>query len=384
MPEKPRIAILASFSGQGGVERMLVNLTEGILETGCCSLDVVLIKNEGPSAAKIPEGCRVIDLPCRHSLSAILPLVRYLWRYRPVGLLAAKDRVARTALLARALSRVETRVVLRLGTNLSASLAGRSFVTKTVRYLPSRLLYHWANAIVAVSGGVARDIARITGLPLERIRTVANPVITPRLYSRSAEPVEHPWLKDKQCPVLVAAGRLTRQKDFSTLLRALAKARRQQEIRLIILGEGKLRFDLEKLAAGLGLKECLDLPGFAANPYAFMRQADLFVLSSIWEGSPNVLTEALALGTPVVSTDCPSGPREILQDGKIGPLVPPGDHFEMARTMLQVLDNPPDPVLLTGAVEEYRADRSARKYLQLLLPEHSVDKTDENTGKLNF
>lgn len=349
---------------------MLVNLMEAMLESGHCSLDVLRIRTDGPYAALIPEGCRVIDLNCRHSLTAVWPLARYLRRQRPAALLAAKDRVARTALAARKLSRVRTRLVVRLGTNLSASLAGRSFVTRAARCLPCRLLYPGAEAIVAVSRGVAADTAAITGLPLERIRTVANPVITARLFSRAAEPSGHPWLTNKTGPVLLAAGRLTRQKDFPTLLRALAEVRKQREVSLIILGEGGQRPDLEKLAAGLGLAHCVDLPGFADNPYSFMREADLFVLSSIWEGSPNVLTEALALGRPVVSTDCPSGPREILQHGTIAPLVPAGDHVRLARAVLQVLDHPPHPASLREAVGAYQAAQSAGEYLKLLLPEH--------------
>lgn len=368
-----RIAVLASFSGQGGVERMLINLMEGILNTGCCSLDLLRVKAEGPYAALVPEGCRIIDLPSSHSLTCIRPLARYLRRWSPDGLLAAKDRVARAAVIAKSLSGARTRLVLRLGTNLSASLRNRSLGTKVLRYLPSRILYPRAEAIVAVSRGVAQDTSTITGIPLEGIRTIANPVITARLFSLALESADHPWIGQGKPPLLVAAGRLTQQKDFFTLIQALAQVRKQREARLIILGEGRLRPALERRIAELNLEACVDLPGFVSNPYPFLAAADLFVLSSAWEGSPNVLTEALALGRPVVATDCPSGPREILQDGVIAPLVPVGDARAMAQAVLQVLKAPPGPACLQEAVDGYRAETSAREYLKVLIPGLELD-----------
>jgi glycosyltransferase involved in cell wall biosynthesis len=167
-------------------------------------------------------------------------------------------------------------------------------------------------------------------------------------------------------PVLLAAGRFTRQKDFATLLDAFAILVKQKDCRLIILGEGKLRGELERHITRLGLEARVSLPGFAGNPYAYMSRCDMFVLSSLWEGSPNVLKEALALGLPVVATDCPSGPKEILQNGRFGPLVPMGDAQAMAAAMLATLNHPLPAAVLQEAVRDYTLEASTRGYLRAM------------------
>jgi glycosyltransferase involved in cell wall biosynthesis len=206
----------------------------------------------------------------------------------------------------------------------------------------------------------------VAGIDPERIAVVRNPVITPRLQELAQRAPAHPWLEAARDPVILGAGRLTVQKDFATLIRAFARLREKRPCKLIILGEGRQRAKLQALAAELGIAEAVDLPGFSDNPYACMARASLFVLSSRWEGSPNVLTEAMSLGTPVVSTDCPSGPREILADGRYGPLVPVGDWQALATAMQQVLDAPPDSDSLRRAVQEYDVETSASRYLEIL------------------
>jgi glycosyltransferase involved in cell wall biosynthesis len=195
---------------------------------------------------------------------------------------------------------------------------------------------------------------------------VRNPVITSQLLTAAEAPAPHPWLEDSGIPVILGAGRLTLQKDFQTLLKAFAQLRKNRPCRLIILGDGRQKSPLTELAEQLGISADLAFPGFTSNPYAYMRRADLFALSSRWEGSPNVLTEAMALGIPVVSTDCPSGPNEILDQGRIAPLVPVGDHQALAEAMLQVLDSPPKKERLRDAVTDYHAEISASNYLKLI------------------
>ena len=218
----------------------------------------------------------------------------------------------------------------------------------------------------SVSHGVAEDTARVTGMPPKHISVAHNPVITPRLLALAETPLEHPWFVEHETPVILGAGRLTRQKDFHTLIRAFAQAREVRPCRLIILGDGGQRDELLALATELGVAEDVDLPGFAANPYAWMRAADLFVLSSRWEGSPNVLTEAMACGTPVVSTDCPSGPRETLQDGRFGPLVAVGDDKGLGQAILDTLAAPPAAEAMRAAVADFAVARSADEYLDIL------------------
>jgi glycosyltransferase involved in cell wall biosynthesis len=268
--------------------------------------------------------------------------------------------------LARALARTCTPIGLRLGTNLSTAMAGRGALQRALRFLPIRLSYSRIERIIAVSAGVAEDTARIARVPRSSIAVIPNPVITPELAAQAGEPCDHPWLRPGEPPVIMGSGRFQRQKDFPTLLRAFARVRGGRVCRLIILGEGKGRAGLESLVRELGLSGEVDLPGFVPNPYPLIARAALFVLSSAWEGSPNVLTEALALGVPAVSTDCPSGPAEILGGGRFGPLVPVGDVAALADAMERTLASPLPRTVLKAAVADYGQAASARHYLTAL------------------
>jgi glycosyltransferase involved in cell wall biosynthesis len=362
------IAVFASFSGAGGVERMLVNLMRGFVEQGR-AVDLLTVRTTSPHLARLPEAVRRTDLGTAHTFLAAVALARYLRDTRPSAVLAAKDRAGRTAVIARRLAGTETRIVMRLGTHLSTAMSERSALSRWLRYAPIRRLYPGIDAIVAVSHGVAEDTARVAAYPMERIHVIRNPVITPDLFRDATAPCPHPWLAaGPGVPVLVGAGRLGRQKDFATLIRSFALLRRRRPCRLLLLGEGGWRGRLAALAHDLGVSGDLDMPGFQENLSAFLARADLFVLSSAWEGSPNVLTEAMALGTPVVSTDCPSGPREILAGGRYGPLVPVGDVEALCDAMARTLDKPPPGAVLKTAVSDYSYDVSAGRYLEVLAP----------------
>jgi len=361
----PDLTVLASFSGEGGVERMLLNLLN-VFATGGLRVELLLIKTRSRHLRELHPAIRVVELGSRHTATSLWPLLRYLRARRPPRLLVAKDRAGRLAVLARLLARSPSRLVVRLGTNLSAAQAQTHPLKRWLRRLPIRLLYPHIDQIVAVSEGVKQDTLAISGIPTGHISVVRNPVVTPRLLELAQAPAPHPWLQEKQGPVILGAGRLTRQKDFPCLLRAFARLNESHPCRLIILGDGRQRTLLETLARELGIARKLALPGFSDNPYAFMARADLFVLSSRWEGSPNVLTEAMALGTPVVATDCPSGPRETLAGGRFGPLVPVGDWRALGDAMGRALDQPMDGDSLRAAVREYTAEASASRYLEIL------------------
>ncbi|CAI8944847.1 glycosyltransferase [Methylocaldum szegediense] len=367
MDRAQRLAVLISFSGTGGVERMVMNLLPAFSQAGVAVDLLAILRKPAPELLRLNgSGLRVLDFGVGHTALAVPGLARYLKTEKPAALLAAKDRAIRAAVLAKRLSRVDTRLVGRLGTHLSAAMAHKPALIRWARLWPMREMYAAVDRIVAVSEGVAEDTRRIARLPPEKIVVIRNPVITPDMLEKSRMPVDHPWFESSNIPVILGAGRLTRQKDFSTLIRAFARVRSTIDSRLLILGEGRLRPDLEKLAARLGIADAVSLPGHVANPYAYMARSSLFVLSSAWEGSPNVLTEALALGTPVVSTDCPSGPREILRDGRFGPLVPVGDAERLAEAMLNMLQSPLDSRFLREASAEYTVERSAARYLDVL------------------
>jgi glycosyltransferase involved in cell wall biosynthesis len=219
--------------------------------------------------------------------------------------------------------------------------------------------------VVAVSRGAAEDLASTSGMPRDRVEVVYNPVITPAVMALAGETPDHPWFGPGEPPVVLGVGRLTRQKAFGTLVRAFAEVRRRRPLRLIILGEGEDRPMLEALASELGVGDDVALPGFRENAMAYMARSALFVLSSAWEGLPTVLIEALAAGTRVVSTDCPSGPREILQEGRLGPLVPVGDVPALAAAMSGALDRPAGNVP-PDALRPFTRDAAVDHYLRLI------------------
>ena len=350
----------------GGVERVMLNLATGFVRRGI-AVDMVLGRAEGPLRPQVPPQVRIVDLRVKRMHRALPGLMRYLRTERPQALLSALDHSNVIALWARALARVPTRVVVSVHFDTSQVEAqARSLRDRFVRYWTAPF-YPWAEAVVAVSQGVAEDLVHRTGLPRDKVRVIYNPVVTPDLFARAEAPLEHPWFSLGAPPVILGVGRLAKQKDFPTLIRAFARVRQVRPARLLILGEGEERAALERLVREEGLEKEVALPGFAENPYPFMKRAAVFVLSSRWEGLGNVLIEALALGRPVVATDCPSGPREILEDGRWGRLVPVGDDAALAEAILEALEAGQAPA---GApqrmVERFGLDAVVEQYLDVL------------------
>lgn len=326
------MAVFTSNLHGGGVQRSIVNLVHGLAAEGHL-VDLVLVKAEGPLLQQVRDPVRVVDLNANRALLSVPALVRYIRRELPVAMLSALNYINIIAILSRNIARSDTRLVVSEHNTLSTSI-GEMNGSKTwvVPRLVKRL-YPLADGRVAVSKGVAEDLTIVTGISPEHIQVIYNPVIDDRMWAAAKAPLDHPWFKPGEPPVVLAAGRLTAQKDFQILLRAFAKVRKKRPSRLLILGEGDDRFELEALLKELGISREVSIPGFVENPYAYMARCALFVLSSRWEGLPTALIEALACGAPIVSTDCPSGPREILADGQFGHLVPVGDADEMAQAI---------------------------------------------------
>ncbi len=355
-----RVALFLPNLGGGGAERVFALLAEALAARGI-ETEVVLARAQGPHLAGVRAVVPVVDLDVSATRHGIVPLARYLRRRRPDVLLAALAHANVAAVLARSLARVDTAVVV---THHLALATGHTSPSARLWSWLRRGFYPRADAIVAVSRDAAADLARELHLPPERVEAIRNPVITPDLTARGSERLEHPWFAAGEPPVLVGIGRLTEQKDFSTLIRAFARLRAQRHARLVILGEGDDRRALETMARDLGVASDVDLPGFVDNPYAYLTRAAVFVLSSIYEGLPTVVVEALALGTPVVSTDCPTGPREILEGGQLGQLVPIRDPVALAAAMGAVLDMPRIPVP-AERLRSYRQADAADTYLRL-------------------
>jgi glycosyltransferase involved in cell wall biosynthesis len=377
----PRVCIYITSYGDGGVERMLVNLANGLNHLGV-TVDFIVQHNRGPYLEHLPPEANLIEFQSDNPKERLQKLLSYLDEFSPDALISAKTKDDRVALAAKKKTRAKTLFFLRPGTEISQRMRARK-ANLFKRWLTYRRLKHLvlqADGVIAVSQGVADDVVNITGIDTNKITVVRNPNITPQFYQMAQAPVDHPWFKPGEPPVIIGMGGLRRAKDFSTLICAFALVAKKRPCRLLILGRGHLREELLKLADSLGVLDRVELPGFFPNPYPFLSHSALFVLSSRWEGSPNVLTEALALGVPVVATHCTGGPYEITQGGKYGKLVPVGDVEGLSQAISQTLDNPPDTTWLKTAVTEYTMEQSARAYLKAmgLRPDDAETSSDKS------
>jgi len=293
-------------------------------------------------------------------------LRRYLCEAKPHAVLSFLNYPNVVLLLTGRLYRGDARLVVSVRNHISVAAAnsGSKWMQSVPRLM--RALFRGADAVVAPSRGVADDVAGITGLPPGRLTVVYNPVFRPELATLAAEPVAHPWLGEGNEPVVMGSGKFKPQKDFPTLLRAFAQVRAQRPARLIILGSGRDGPSLQALAESLGIGGDVDFPGHVENPFAYYSRAAVFVLSSMWEGLPNALIEAMACGCPVVSTDCPSGPREILEDGRFGALVPVGAAEDMATAILAMLGDPPTRARQIERAREFSLDAAVRGFEAVL------------------
>lgn len=342
-PVGGKIAMFLPSLGGGGAEKSIVRLTAAFDRRGI-AVDLVVGTAEGPVRDDVPPGVTLVDLDRPRVATALPGLVRYLRRERPAVLFSAMYHANLVAILAHGLARSSSRLVVSERQSFVAlRRAERSYKERLMRGA-MRLLYPRADAVITVSKALAVEIADGLGLPAKMIFPVYNPVVSGEMLALADQDPGHPWFGD-DVPVIVGAGRLVPEKDFPTLLGAVAHIARRRPVRVILVGEGHSRAELEALADRLGIADRVDLVGRKSNPWSFMKRAAVFVLSSVSEGMPSVLVEAIAVGTPVVSTDCPTGPREILGDG-YPLLVPVGDVNALAAAIEATLDRndlPPQP-----------------------------------------
>ena len=409
-----RIAIVMHGFTGGGMERSMLRLGEGFLARGY-AVDFLVGKIHGELVDDVPREARVVELDKAsvhgarwHALAADLaswsmvfrprtrlaglkplmrrvpPLVKHLRRSRPDAILAAEPRYNLMAVWARQRSGLTSRVVISERIQVSSHAAFDGPWRDRRMHPLLRRGYLAADAIVSVSDGVADDLAAHAAIPRERITTVYNPVVGPDLLLKAKAVLDHPWFAAGAPPVVLAAGRLDPQKDFSTLIRAFAQVRSKRAARLLILGgtdwsQRAYAEELKQLPGQLGVAEDVSMPGFADNPFAYMARASVFVLSSLYEGLPGVLIQALACGCPVVSTDCPSGPTEILEQGRYGPLIDVGNADAMAQAIEDQLDHPPTAEVLQGRAALFSVDRSVERHLELLFGTEQEVRTAEGS-----
>lgn len=356
--------LLPHLRGDGAV-RMMMTLAVG-LRAGGYRVDLLVANNRGAYSKSVPDGIRLIDLRAKTPTRALLSITRYLRRERPSVLMASEHYSGLPALYALKLSGVDTRCIIRQDNTWGMDSARFHGLQKIITPRTVPRMFRSAD-IIAVSYGVALDL--ISHFPHLRnnVSVIYNPVTSPDMVAKSRVPLDHPWFGSGEAPVCVAIGRLAHAKGFDLLIEAFAQVVGQVSARLLILGEGPERAKLEAQIAFHKMEGVCRLEGYRRNPYPFLHNANVFILSSRFEGLPTVLIEALAVGTSVIATDCPSGPREILAGGRYGTLVAPGDPESLATAILQHLRGPvPAAPDLGDWLHQFDVDTSVRKHIELI------------------
>ncbi len=364
-----RIAVVLPDLRPGGAEKLHVNLAKEWVRQGA-AVEFVLGKSVGALLSDLPGAVAVTGLDAARVRSMVLPLIKYMRDCRADAVLAAMWPLTVLAPLAARVSGFKGRVVVSEHSPLSMAYARRGRAHRLALRLSTRLAYPLADARIAVSKGVADDLASLSGLPRDSFSVVYNPAA---LGQRRAPRAQSPEaLSSVPGPVVLSVGTLKRVKRYDLLIQAFARLPASLCATLCILGDGAERPELERLVATRGLEGRVLLPGFATDTAPWYAAADLFVLSSDYEGFGNVIVEAMEHGIPVVSTDCPAGPREILCDGKYGRLVPVGDVDALAIAMATALEENPDRESLKARARDFSVEKIAGEYLRVMFPRHSA------------
>ena len=379
MNQKTDVSIFIPSLEIGGAELAMLQIAEGLAAKGLI-VDLVLIQAKGALISQVSDKVRVVNLASSRTRYSIWKLINYLLKARPASLISAQDGANVIAILAKFLSRVATCLIITINSHLSLAYnfninkdpLNNRFSTRALFWI-IKFIYKYADNIVAISSGTADDVARVTKIPRERIRVFYLPVLTDRFFKLKSKKIGNQSLLAQDVPNILSVGRLTSAKDFTTLIRAFSIVVKDIPSRMIILGEGEMRPELESLISNLGLKDDILLPGFVDNCYPYMVECDLFVVSSVTEGLSTVLIEAMACGASLISTDCKSGPREILEDGLWGRLVPVSNYKELAEAIKNVLINKtPPPTISDLVLDRFRQDVVVKKYQQLILNKNLI------------
>ena len=363
--DRRRVALFLPTLAGGGAERRMLEVARQLSAIGL-AVDLIVSRRGGAWWGSVPPSIRLIDLEAWKTPTSLPGLVRYIRRERPDAMIATLPQCCATALIAKSFVGGDFRLIVRQET-VYATQYDLVNVDIKAAMATMRTLLHQADAVWAVSHYVAEELKRLAPKAAALVEVVENPVVDADLPARAKQPVAHPWFENSTVPVVLAVGRLENfSKDHPTLLRAFEIVAKRRPARLVVLGDGPDRSELEALAQHLGISDRVDFPGFQMNPVAYMTRAQAFVLTSTYEGLPGVMIEALACGTSVVSTDCPGGVREVLEGGKWGRLVPIGDEAALADAICDALDNPMRPADLVRAASRYSTTASTQSLLGLL------------------
>lgn len=335
MPKK-RICIFSPNLGGGGAERVISIITN-CFSNDNYYVDLILADATGPYLKDINSVVNIINFKQKKVIQALPQLISYLKKNKPEIIFTSHMHASATAIWAVKLARVSTHTVIRQPTMLKPKL-NKDTLTSSIKFKVILATLKSADQIIVTSNTMYEEFIHLCKIKKDKVKIIHNPFDIKNIKSKSVEPLEHPWFSDNiDLPVILSVGRLTEVKDFQTLLLAMKEVNKFRSTRLIILGEGPLRNDLQNLINKLNLNELVDMPGFKSNPYSYMKNADVYVLSSLWEGFPNSLVEAMACGTSVVSTNCEGGAAEILDYGKFGSLVPVKDPKALSEAIINAL-----------------------------------------------
>ncbi|MCP3977869.1 MAG: glycosyltransferase [bacterium] len=366
MSARPDVAVFLPGLEAGGAERALLLLARGLCDH-LQAVDLVVARVSGDYVGLVPPSARLVDLSAPRARYQVGPLSRYLRRERPRALVTSLVDSSLVALAARRIAGGDTRLVLRLASTLSHQFGAWRLPGRLALRAVTAATYRFADVVVAVSRGAADDAARTLRIPRRRVHVIYGPHLPPNLDTLAAEPVgPDDGFEEGGDPVVLACGRLVPEKDLVTLIRAFASV--PPPARLVLVGQGPERAALEALADDLGIASRVRFTGFAINPFRFMARCAVYAHSARYEGMPGSLVQAMALGCPVVATDCPHGPREILRDGELGTLVGVGDVDALSAALGRALRVPPEVGEARAHARRFSLPRVTGEYLDVLLP----------------
>ncbi len=339
MTNNSKIAIFIPSLAGGGAERFMLNLANEFSKKDK-KVFFIVSSLEGEYVSELDEEIRIIDLKCKRVLYSIPSLIKFLREEKPSALISTIYHANLIAIFAKTIARVKTKIIVR-ESNMHQTLKDASYNLVTYKFtlILMRLLYPLADSIIVVSRAMGDEIVALVKGIGHKVNLIHNFINFDEVSFLANKPVLHPWIEEKKTKIILSVGRLSNQKNWPILLHAFARIRKDNDVKLIILGEGPQRKELEALVRKLGIQSSVSLPGFDSNPYSWMSKVEIFVLSSDFEGFPNVLVQALACGCKVISSDCASGPREILEDGKWGRLFNVGDSDGLFLMMQEALND---------------------------------------------
>lgn len=350
----------------GGLTQVMLTLASAIIDRGY-KVDIVTIHEQWPHQFDhlLPCDANLILLPESRPFLSIWPLANYLKKAQADVLITAGSSANNIASLARLLAQSPTKIILTEHSEPSADVFKSEKVSDRIIPFLMKRLYSKADAVVAVSHNVAKDLSSFIKYPLEKIHVIYNPIISQKLTKLSFDDISHPWFSNKQTPIILFVGRLVEMKNIQLLLNAFSIVNESAPSKLVLIGEGPEKEKLISLINELKISKNVLFLDYCINPYAYMRQSDVLVLTSKWEGLPTVLIEAMACGTQVIATDNLNGAKEILNNGKFGTLTPNNNAEMLAENIMKVITYGKQPENVKKRADQFSVDASVDQYLSL-------------------